>query len=330
MTPVDRTLRRRGFAGLLGGMLVGLPGLARAQSADRVRRIGVLIDGSAPHPLPEALSRGLRRHGYVEGRNAIFEPRYADGRIDRAAALAADLVRLRPDVIVAHFTPAVRAAKDATTTIPVVMAPAGAPVEAGLVASLARPGGNVTGVTNMAAELGGRRLQLLKDMIPDLADVAILASAQDPFTRPFLHYMETAAPGAGIRLHTVRVGGPADFAEAFATMAGAGARAVIIQGVFNSNRALIVELARQHRLAVMSFDRDTAASGGLVSLSANTAEIFERAAGLVARILNGANPADLPVEQPTTFELVVNLKAARALGLTVPRTILLSADEVVE
>ena len=320
---------RRKFIMLLGSTIVASSGAAKAQPLDRARRIGVLVDGSAPH-LPQALNPGLLEHGYIEGRNLMFEVRYADGRIDRAAAHASDLVRFKPDVIVAHFTPAVRAVKEATSTIPIVMAPAGAPVEAGLVASLARPGGNVTGVTNMAAELGGRRLQLLKDMIPRLARVAVLASNQDPFTRPFLQYMREAAPGAGIQLEPVMVGGPGEFADAFAAMAKAEAQAVIIQGVFNSNRKLIVELAHRHRLAVMSFDRDTVMAGGLVSLSANTSEIFHRAAGLVARILKGANPADLPVEQPTTFELVVNLKTAKALDLTVPRSVLLSADEVIE
>jgi putative ABC transport system substrate-binding protein len=330
-------MKRRIFVGGLGGLIAAAPTTGQGQSPkrndptlDRVRRIAVLIDGSAPHPLVEALRRGLLKQGYVEGRNATFETRYADGRMDRAIVHAVDLVRFKPDVIVAHFTPAVRAAKEATTTIPIVMAPAGAPVEAGLVASLARPGGNVTGVTNMAAELGGRRLQLLKDIIPNLARVAVLASTHDPFTKPFLHYMHEAAPGAGIQLAPVMVGGPAEFAEAFAAMARDGARAVIIQGVFNSNRKLIVELAQRHRLAVMSFDRDTAAIGGLASLSANTSEIYERAAGLVARILDGANPADLPVEQPTTFELVINLKTARALNLAVPQSVLLSADEVIE
>ncbi len=330
-------MRRRRFVSVLGGLIAVAPGSGRAQSQkrsdpglERIRRVAVLIDGSAPHPLVEALSGGLLRYGYIEGRNTMFEPRYAEGRMDRAIAHAADLVRFRPDVIVAHFTPAVRAAKEATSTIPIVMAPAGAPVEAGLVASLARPGGNVTGVTNMAAELGGRRLQLLKDIIPDLTRVAVLASTHDPFTKPFLHYMREAAPAAGIQLAPVMVAGPPEFAEAFAAMARDGARAVIIQGVFNSNRKLIVELAHKHRLAVMSFDRDSAAAGGLVSLSANTAEIYERAAGLVARILDGANPADLPVEQPTTFELVVNLKTAKALDLAVPRSVLLSADEVIE
>jgi putative ABC transport system substrate-binding protein len=320
---------RRDFVLLVSATLAASAN-ARAQSPDRVRHIGVLIYGSAPHKLPEALNRHLTEHGYVEGRNVQYEVRYADGRVDRAAMHAVELVRLKPDVIVAHFTPAVRAVKDATSTIPTVMAPAGAPVEVGLVASLARPGGNITGVSSMDAELGGKRLQVLKEIIPRLGHVAVLASIQDPFTKPFLHYMKETAPGIAVRLEPAMVTGPADFPDAFAAMARDGAQAVVIQGVFNSDRRLIVELAQWHHLAVMSFDRETTAAGGLVSLTTDRPEIYRRAAGAVARILRGANPADLPVEQPTTFELVINLKSAQMLGLTIPPSLLLSADEVIE
>jgi putative ABC transport system substrate-binding protein len=210
------------------------------------------------------------------------------------------------------------------------MAPAGAPVETGLVASLSRPGGNVTGVTNMAAELGGRRLQLIKDMIPSLGRVAVLASSQDPFTRPFLSYMEAAATGGGLQLDPVAVAGPADFEAAFAAFAERRAGAVMIQGVFNSNRAAILEIAARHRMPTMWFDRQAVAAGGLVSLSANTADIFQRAAVMVDKVLKGAKPADLPVEQPSVFELVINLKAARALGIAVPGSVLIQADETIE
>lgn len=323
-------MKRRDALFLLGGVAVAWPGAARAQAPGRMRRIGVLVDGAAPHPIADALRRGLHGLGYVEGQTIAFEVRYADGRADRAAALAAELVGLGVDAIVAHFTPAVRAAMGATTSIPIVMAPAGAPLESGLVRSLSRPGGNVTGITNMAAELGGRRVQLLKEIVPGLATVAVLASTSDAFTQPFLHYMRLAAAASGVRLEPVMVAGPSDFAEAFATMARAGAQAVIIQGVFNSFRTATIALAAGHRLALMSFDRDTTAAGGLVSLSAKQAEIYQRAAVLVDRILNGASPADLPVEQPTTFELVVNLRTAQALGVTIPPMLLALADEVIE
>lgn len=323
-------MKRRRIVALLGATTALPAAIARAQPSDRVHRVGILVDGSAPHPIAAALPRELASLGYVEGRNIAFETRYADGQRERARELAAELVRLGMDVIVAHFTPAVRAAMDATTSVPIVMAPAGAPVESGLVASLNRPGGNVTGITNMAAELGGRRLQLLKDIIPGIARVAVLASTQDPFTKPFLRYMQEAAPTAGITLEPVMVAGPAEFEAAFATMARQGAQGVVIQGVFNSSRAITVGLAVRHGLALMSFDHDTTRAGGLISISADTKEIFARAASFTNRILKGANPASLPVEQPTTFEMVVNLKTAKALGVAVPPPILMTADEMIE
>lgn len=303
---------------------------AWAQAPERPRKVGVLIDGSAPHALPDALRTGLTKSGWVEGRTIAFDVRYADGKPARAAELAAELVKSDVDVIAAHFTPAVRAAMAATKTIPIIMSPAGAPVETGMVASLSRPGGNVTGVTNMAAELGGRRLQLLKDSIPSLGRVAVLASSQDAFTRPFLIYLEEAARSGGLQLDPVAVAGPADFAAAFATMAEQRAGAVIIQGVFNSHRAAVIDIAARHRLPTMWFDRQAVLAGGLISLSANTDDIFQRAAAMTDKVLRGARPADLPVEQPSIFELVVNLKTARALGLTVPQSVLVQADEVVE
>jgi putative ABC transport system substrate-binding protein len=218
----------------------------------------------------------------------------------------------------------------ATKTIPIVMAPAGAPVETGLVASLSRPGGNVTGVTNMAAELGGRRLQLLKDLIPSLRRVAVLASSQDAFTRPFLAYLDNAAKSGGLQLDPVPVAGPADFPAAFAKMAETRAGAVLIQGVFNSHRAAIVEIASKQRLPTMWFDRQAVVAGGLISLSANTNDIFERAAAMTDKVLKGAKPADLPVEQPSIFELVINLKTAKALDLALPQSVQVQADEMIE
>jgi putative ABC transport system substrate-binding protein len=303
---------------------------AWGQTPERLRKVGVLIDGSAPHPLPDALRAGLTKSGWVEGRTIAFDVRYADGKPARAAEQAAELVKADVDVIAAHFTPAVRAAMAATKTIPIIMAPAGAPVETGMVASLSRPGGNVTGVTNMAAELGGRRLQLLKDMVPSLGRVAVLASSQDAFTRPFLLYLEQAASSGGLQLDSVPVAGPTDFAAAFAAMAERRAGAVIIQGVFNSHRAALVEIAGTQRLPTMWFDRQAVLAGGLISLSANTDDIFQRAAAMTDKVLKGAKPADLPVEQPSIFELVINLKTAKALGLTVPQSVLVQADEMIE
>jgi putative ABC transport system substrate-binding protein len=315
---------------LAGAALAAVPRATRGQPAVPLRRIGVLVTGAAPHPIAEALRNGLRAVGYVEGGTVAFEVRYAEGSSVRAGELAAELVGLRVEVIVAHFTPAVRAAMAATTTIPIVMAPAGAPVESGLVRSLSRPGGNVTGITNMDAELGGRRIQLLREIVPGLARVAVLASATDPFTVPFLRYMEEAAANAGVNLESVRVAGPDAFAEAFAAMARSGAQAVVMQGVFSSSRAAVVDLALRHRLPLMSLDRETTAAGGLVSLSATATGIYQRAVVIVDRILKGADPGDLPVEQPTTFEIVVNLGTARLLGVAIPERMLAVADEVIE
>ena len=314
---------------LLATVLAAGTGPALAQAPGRVRRIGVMIDGSPPHPLPDALHAGMKERGWAD--NAVaYELRYADGQPARGAEQAAELVRAKVDAIVAHFTPSVRAAMAATTTIPIIMAPAGAPLETGLVASLSRPGGNVTGVTNMAAELGGRRLQLLKDMLPDLGRVGVLVSTHDAFTRPFVAYLERAATSGGLHLDPVAVSGPTEFEAAFASFAERRAGAVVIQGVFNSNRAALIALATRHRLPSMWFDRRAVDEGGLASLSANTADMFRRACDLLDKVLRGAKPGELPVEQPSVFELVLNLKTARALGLTVPRSVLIQADELVE
>ena len=310
--------------------IIAVGPIPAAWSQSKIWRIGVLIDGSAPHPLPAALGRDLASLGYTEGRNAAFEVRYTDGSGERATTHAAELVALGCDVIVAYFTPAVRAAKSATQSIPVVMAPAGAPVEAGLVASLARPGANVTGVTNMAAELGGRRLQVLKDIIPELARVAVLASSRDPFTRPFLQYMQAAAATLAVELTPVMIGGTDEIADAFATMGRAGAQAAIVPAIFNRDLSVIVDVALRHRLPIMSIDREIAAAGGLVSLSADMPEIFRRVAALVDRIIRGADPGTIPVEQPTKFQLVVNMRTARQLGLTVPQSVLVATDEIIE
>jgi putative ABC transport system substrate-binding protein len=323
----NRMMRRSLFAGSASALATHG---AVAQAPERPRKIGVLIDGSAPHPLPDALRAGLKERGWVEGQSIAYEVRFADGQPARAAEQAAGLVQGEVDAIVAHFTPSVRAAMAATRTIPIIMAPAGAPVETGLVASLSRPGGNVTGVTNMAAELGGRRLQLLKDMLPSLGRVAVLASSQDAFTRPFLSYLESAATSGGLQLDPVPVGGPSDFEAAFAAMAERRAGAAVIQGVFNSSRAAIIDIATRRRLPTMWFDREAVERGGLISLSANTGDIFRRAAVMLDKVLKGAKPADLPVEQPSIFELVLNLRAARALDVTVPQSVLVQADEIIE
>jgi putative tryptophan/tyrosine transport system substrate-binding protein len=322
-------IRRREFITLLGGAAAAWPVVARAQQFG-MPRVGVLVSLSAPHPFTEAFRSGMRDLGYFEGRNVAIEWRYANAQFSRAVELATELVRLPVDVIAAYHTPAVKAAMNATSTIPIVMSPAGAPLEMGLVQSLAHPGLNVTGLSNMEAELGGKRLGLLREAIPGLARVAVLAAKTDPFTAPFLKDLQSGAVGVGLHLHPVMVGGPDEFEDAFAAMSAAGDEAVIIQPNFLPQTAAIVAFAAKHRLAVLSSYRDTTRAGGLISYSADHAAHFQRAATFVDKILKGARPGDLPVEQPTKFELVINLKAARALNLKVSPQLLARADEVIE
>ena len=327
-----RAVKRRQFITLLSGAAVAWPLAARAQQSGRLPRVGVLVSASPPHPFADAFWRGLRPLGYSEGRNIAVEFHYTQGRSERAEELADELVQRQVDVIVAHFTPAVRAALGATRIIPIVMAPAGAPLQSGFVQSLAHPGGNVTGLSGMDAEIGGKRLQLLRELIPDLARVEVLASnpSTDPFSGPFVEDLRLAARRAGLRLEPVLVNGPDNFADAFATMARAQAQAVIIQGLFDPHRVRLLELAAKHRLGLMSGSRDTTAAGGLVSISGNFILLYERAALYVDKIIKGSHPASLPVEQPTKFQVVINMKTARSLGLMISPTLLAQADEVIE
>jgi putative ABC transport system substrate-binding protein len=274
----------------------------------------------------------MRELGYSEGQNVVIDWRYADALFKRAVELATELVGLGVDVIAAHHTPAVKAAMSVTRTIPIVMSPAGAPLETGLVASLAHPGANVTGLSSMEAELGSKRIDLLREVIPGLVRVGVLGSKSDPFTRPFVQNIQAAADRAGLQLQPVLVDGPGEFDGAFATMGASGAQAVIIQPLFSPRpqTTLIVNLAAEHHIAIMSSYRDTTQAGGLISYSADHATYFKRAAVFVDKILKGAKPADLPVEQPTKFELIVNLKTANSLGLRIAQSFLLEADEVIE
>lgn len=302
---------------------------AFAQAPARRARVALLVTG-ASHPLAAALPREMAALGYREGATVAYDVRFGEGRSDRLAELAADLVRLAPDVIVTAQTPAGRAARDATKTIPIVLGGAGAPLETGLVANLSRPGGNITGVTDLSAELGGRRLQVLKDIIPSLMRVGALASSHDLFTKPFLGYMQEGAATNGIVVQPVEIAGPAEFEGAFASFVEARAQAVVVQGIFNPARAALLALAARHRLPLVSWDEEMTQGGGLFSLASNRTDSVRRTAALIDRILKGARPGDLPVEQPTSFELVVNLRTARALGLTVPQSILVAATEVIE
>lgn len=320
-------MQRRRFLTVFGSGIV-CPLAAGAQQRG-MPRVGVLVAESAPHPFTEAFRAGMRELGYVEGRTVAIDWRYADALFARAVELATELVRLKVDVIAAHHTPAVKAAMSVTTTIPIVMSPAGAPLQAGLIKSLAQPGGNVTGLSSMEAELGTKRLQLLVEMIPGLRCVAVLGARTDPFTAPYVQDFQDAAARIGLQLQPVLIDGPRDFDGAFSEMSKMGAQAVVIQPLFQPHTSRVVELAGRHRLAVMSSYRDTTQAGGLISYSADHAAYFQRAAVFVDKILKGARPANLPVEQPAKFELVVNVKTARALGLHIPQSVLVGADEII-
>jgi putative ABC transport system substrate-binding protein len=325
-------MRRRDFISLIGGATVAWPLAARAQQPGKLPLIGVLVSASPPHPFADAFWRGLHALGYAEGQNIKVEFRYTDGRSDRAEEYAEELVQLRVDVIVAHYAVAVSAAMAATRMIPIVMAPHGAPLQLGVIDSLARPGGNVTGLSIMDAEIGGKRLQLLRELIPNLSHIAVLATTPTTslFGPPFVEDLRLAARDAGVGFEPILVGGPSEFRSAFAAMDKAGAQAVIIQLFFDPYRAILIDLATKYRLACMSGSRETTAAGGLVSMAANLPELYERAAFYVDKILKGAKPADLPVEQPTKFEVAINMKTAKALGLTISPTLLAQIEEVIE
>ena len=324
-------IRRRDFvAGLLG--VFAAPLAAEAQQA-KVPRIGVLTFTQTTEAFRDGFRVGLRDHGYVEGQNIVVEWRSAQEQTDRANALAQEFVRLKVDVIVATPTQAVQAVKNATGTIPIVMAPAGDPVGTGLVASLARPGGNITGVTTIAAELGGKLLELIRDLRPGVSRVAVLggSAVMNPFAAPFLAQVQTAAGRVGVRIQHVVVRGAEDFDAAFAAMVKERAGAVILQPIYATKRA--ADLATKHRLPSITTGINAGAFpevGGLMSYGADPVEQYRHAAVYVDKILKGAKPADLPVEQPTKFELVINRKTAKALGITFPQSILLRADRVID
>jgi putative ABC transport system substrate-binding protein len=282
--------------------------------------------------LHDILRDDLRELGLIEGKNLVFEGRYADNRLDRLPALAAELVSLHADVIVTAGTLAPLATKRATTTIPIVMVAAGDPVGSGLIASLARPGGNVTGTSLMAPELAGKRLELLKDLLSGISRVAVLWNAANPYAA--LVYKETvgAARILGIEVQSLEVRTPDDFDGALEAAAGQHTDALITveDPLTGEHRGKIAEFAAGKQLPTISGLRIFVDAGGLMSYGANLGDLRRRSAGYVVKILKGAKPSDLPVEQPTKFELVINLKTAQALGLTIPQTILLRADEVIE
>jgi putative ABC transport system substrate-binding protein len=325
-------MRRREFITLLGGAAVAWPLAALGQQPGKLPLIGVLVSASPPHPFADAFWRGLHALGYSEGQNIKVEFRYTEGRSDRAEEFAEEFVRLGVNVIVAHYAIATTAAMAVTRTIPIVMAPHGAPLQLGVIDSLARPGGNVTGLSLMDAEIGGKRVQLLRELIPNLARLAVLATTEttSPFSGPFVEDLRLAAARAGLQFEPILIGGPSEFRSAFAVMARAQAQAVIVQTFFDPYRDVLIELAAKYRIALMAGSREVTAAGGLVSMNANLPELYERAAFYVGKILKGAKPADLPVEQPTKFDVAINMKTAKVLGLTISATLLAQTDEVIE
>jgi putative ABC transport system substrate-binding protein len=317
--------------------LLAAPLTAAAQPAGRIHRIGFLGVTSAPEHARQiaALRQGFRDVGYDEGKTLVIEYRWAEGKYDRLPGLAAELVRLKVDLIVTHGTPGSRAAKQATTTIPIVMAVVGQPEKSGLVASLARPGGNVTGLSIQDFELSLKRLELLKQAVPNAVRVGVLGvpgTQSEPVAEANWKDMGAAGRALGMQLQRLGVRGPSDLAGAFSTMVKDGTQALLVANVapLNARRTEIAALAARHRLPAIGAPREFAEAGGLLAYGVVLTDLYRRAAVYVDRILKGAKPADLPIEQATKFELVINLKTAKAFGLTIPPSVLARADQVIE
>jgi putative ABC transport system substrate-binding protein len=314
-------------------MLFALTLPAEAQQPAKVAPIGYLAAASvsANAARTEAFRQGLRELGYVEGKNIVIEWRYAEGKRDRLPAFAAELVRLKVDVIVTAGPGSTRAAKEATSTIPIVMAQDSDPVGSGLVSSLARPGGNITGLSTLSAELSGKRLELLKEVVPKLSRVAVLGTSPDPSNAQVRSEVELAAGALGMKLQSIDVLDPKDIEIGFraATKGRADAVLVLANPVVNSQRKQVVELAAKNRLPAIYYRRDFVEEGGLMTYGVNFLDLDRRATTYVDKILKDAKPADLPVEQPTKFEFIINLKAAKQIGLTIPPNVLVRADKVI-
>jgi len=326
-------MRRREFIMLLGGA-AAWPLAARAQQPAKLPRVGILW----PNPLAasghfvDAFRQGLRELGYVDGRNVIIEYRSAEGRMERLPEIAAELVNLPVDVIQTATSPTIRAAQQATRTIPIVMGNSQDPVSEGFVASLARPGGNITGQTLFSPDLAAKRLQLLKDLVPGRTRIAVLWNSDDPALALSLREMVAAAQTLRLELRPLGARGPNDFETAFrtATQEGAGALIVVEDNLTFRYRAEIVRLASSSQMPALYGLRDYAEAGGLIAYGPNLTEMYRRSATFVDKILKGAKPAELPVEQPARFDLLINLKTAKALSFDIPATLLAIASEVIE
>ncbi|MBI4490327.1 MAG: ABC transporter substrate-binding protein [Deltaproteobacteria bacterium] len=334
-TEPRRSIQNRKWGGIVAiGVTFALCGaVAEAQQPKKIPRIGYLtgVSLSADSPRVEGFRQGLRKLGYVEGKNIIIEYRYADGKFDRLPALAAELVRLKVDVIVTAGATNTRAAKEATNTIPIVMAQDPDPVGSGFVASLARPGGNITGLSSLTADLSGKRLELLKEILPKLSRLAVLGTSASPGMAQQLRETELAAGAFGMQFQFLDILDPKDIEAEFraATKWRADAVLVLRGPVLTSQRTQVVELAVKSRLPATYPETEYVEAGGLMSYGVSNIDLFRRAATYVDKILKGAKPADLPVEQPTKFELEINLKAAKQIGLTIPPNVLARADKVI-
>jgi ABC-type uncharacterized transport system substrate-binding protein len=326
---------RRAFLGTLAGGLLAAPLAAQAQSAGKVWKLGYLDQGAAARSKPyvDGLKQGLHDLGWVEGRNILIEARFAEGRTDQLPGLAAELVRLKMDVIVTSTTPAALAAKHATTTIPIVIGFTADPVGSGIVASLAHPGGNITGWTHSGLELRAKYLELLKEAVPDATRIGVLWDPANQVHRPSLRIIENAAQRLKVDLHLAGVQDPKEIERAFMALAQKGVQALVVfpDGMFQAETPQILALAARYRLPSLYGLREYAELGGLMAYGANIAKMHRQlSASLVDKILRGAQPASLPVAQPTEFDLLINLKTAKALGLTIPPSLLQRADQVIE
>jgi putative tryptophan/tyrosine transport system substrate-binding protein len=326
-------MRLIGLAVVLTVGLTIAPLSAEAQQTGKVYRVGILISVSAPfEPMIGSFRHRLSELGYEENKTLLFEYRWAEGKLDRLPGLAAELVALRVDVIVTHGDPGARAAKEATTTIPIVVATMSDPVRAGLAASLAKPGGNLTGFSVGDRELTLKRFELLKEVAPKASRLGYLFDPAVQTSDDYFEALQTGARSLGVRLQRVNVRTVDDFAGAFSTMAKDGVNALSVANIawLNEHSAAIAALAVKHRLPTIGAPRWFAEGGGLLAYGSRAVDLWRRAASYVDRILKGAKPADLPIEQPIKFELVINMKTAKALGLRIPHTLLLQADQVIQ
>jgi putative ABC transport system substrate-binding protein len=327
-------MRLIGLAVLVALGLFAAPDGAGAQQSGKVWRVGYLAAGfgSENQTNLNVFRQGLRDLGYVDGQNIAIEYRWGEGKYEQLPKLVHELVKMNVDVIVAVNTPSAQAAKETTTKIPIVMIALVDPAAAGLVASLPRPGGNITGLSNIGPELVGKQLELLKEVVPKISRVAVLGNPANPGTAPQLREAKAAAQALGLQLHAVEARGPGELDRAFAAMTSARAEAVLIlvDPMLVRHSETIAHLAIKSRLPAVSGTTRHAQAGHLLVYSASRADAYRRAAAYVDKILKGAKPADLPVERPTKFELIINLKTAKALGLTIPQTLLLRADQVIE